>query len=127
MGDVRKVVVIRATDPHPALNIVQGDGVAHALIWPGMGARCRTLHHIFLGPRAQTVDLCHEGEAVYYVLSGSPVVVDLASFNGVTARAGTVVHIDGATLYRIKAGPAEVQLVGGPCPPDPLLYKEVEL
>ncbi|MEJ0071096.1 MAG: hypothetical protein WDO24_22865 [Pseudomonadota bacterium] len=47
-----------------------------AVVWPGVGAVERSMHHIALGPRAHTVRQCHSGEAVYYVKSGAGAVLD---------------------------------------------------
>jgi hypothetical protein len=36
------------------------------------------------------------------------------------------VHVEPGTPYRFEAGDRAVELVGGPCPPDPALYRDLE-
>ncbi len=57
----------------PVLPLVEGKGRAVAVVWPGNGASFRTMHHVTLDDGAATVVQRHDGEAVYYVKSGSGV------------------------------------------------------
>lgn len=117
-----EVSVVRGSGQLPTLPLVRGRGTARALVWPGMGARCRSLHHIQLEPGSRTIDFRHEGEAVYYVLSGAAIVTDVENERGAEASAGSVIHVEPSTLYFIAADGGETTIVGGPCPPDPSLY-----
>jgi quercetin dioxygenase-like cupin family protein len=107
----------------PALDIVEGEGHAHAVIWPGMGAELRSIHRIELSDGAQTVPMRHPHEAVYYVIEGSGEVLDMGDGVAQPVRPGSMAHIDGYTRYRFAAGADGLSVVGGPSPPDPALYE----
>jgi mannose-6-phosphate isomerase-like protein (cupin superfamily) len=122
-GDPGTVLVL-AADSGPLLDLVDGDGSARAIVWPGMGARHRSLHRIRLAPGAATRELRHPSDAVYAVVDGSGEVHEL----GGAARAlpvgtGAMVHVDRGTAYQVSAGAAGMELVGGPAPADPGLYE----
>src|SRR6187200_1010271 len=53
----------------PELDIVDGEGEARAIVWPGMGAETRSLQRIWLKAASRTVELRHPGEAAYYVVA----------------------------------------------------------
>ena len=72
----REVRVLDAGEECPALPLVEGEGVARAVIWPGIGAQLRSMHRISLAPGARTIPQRHPMEAVYYVLSGGGTVRD---------------------------------------------------
>ncbi|HEY2770801.1 MAG TPA: hypothetical protein VGI87_09545 [Solirubrobacteraceae bacterium] len=112
-------------DQGPELEIVEGEGSARAVIWPGMGAQLRSIHVIRLGAGARTVELSHDDEAVYHVNEGRGDAVDLATNESQPLRPGSMIHIDPGTHYRVLAGPEGMSLVGGPSPPDPALYEGV--
>ena len=124
MSSGEDIQVVALTDG-PALDIVQGEGRAHAVIWPGMGARLRSIHMIELGPGAATIALRHPSEAVYYVIDGTGEVIDMGDGETQPLRPGSMAHIEVETTYRFGAGQAGLSLVGGPSPPDPALYEEV--
>jgi hypothetical protein len=107
---------VRVCDEDVALDIVEGDGTARAIVWPGTGAADRAMHRIRLGPGASTVLLEHPGDAVYAVLGGQGTVGEHA------VETGSMVHVDGGTPYRFVADDAGLDLVGGPAPVDPALY-----
>jgi mannose-6-phosphate isomerase-like protein (cupin superfamily) len=116
-------IQVVALEHGPALQIVEGDGRAHAVIWPGMGARLRSIHRIQLRGGARTIELRHPSEAVYYVIDGSGEVVDADADQRQALRPGSMVHIDPGTTYVLSAGEEGISLVGGPSPPDPALYE----
>lgn len=107
----------------PDLGIVDGDGRAHAVIWPGMGALLRSIHRIELAAGARTITLRHPSEAVYYVIDGSGAAVDVDADEAQPLRSGSMAHIDARTKYAFTAGDHGISLVGGPSPPDPALYE----
>ncbi len=107
----------------PALAIVSGEGSAHAVVWPGMGARLRSIHRIQLRRGARTITMHHLSEAVYYVVDGSGEAIDVDDGDVQELRGGSMVHIDAGTAYAISAGEDGISLVGGPSPPDPALYE----
>jgi quercetin dioxygenase-like cupin family protein len=119
-----RVQILDAGPSCPELALVDGDGdgSARAVVWPGMGAKHRSLHRITLGAGARTVEQLHPMEAVYYVIGGSADAVDPSDGSRQELVPGSFVHIDPATRYAFEAGPAGAELVGGPCPPDPALY-----
>ena len=110
----------------PPLDIVDGDGEARAVVWPGMGARARSLHHLWLGAGARTVALAHPCEAVYYVVDGAGSVTDANGGETQTLRVGSMFHVDPGTPYVAEAGAAGMELVGGPAPADPAQYAALE-
>jgi quercetin dioxygenase-like cupin family protein len=108
------------------LAIVEGDGSAHAVVWPGMGAQLRSIHRIDLSAGARTVPMRHPHEAVYYVMEGAGEALDADSGASEAVRRGSMVHVDPGTTYVLSAGADGMSLVGGPSPPDHGLY-EVEV
>ena len=125
---VDRVVVLDAEDEAacPRLPIVDGDGEARAIVWPGMGARHRSMHRVRLGAGARTVTLRHSGEAVWYVVEGDGSVTDEDSGESQKIITGSMVHIGPGDGYRLVAGDGEMRLAGGPCPPDPALYAHLD-
>jgi quercetin dioxygenase-like cupin family protein len=119
-------IQIVALDHGPSLAIVEGDGSAHAVIWPGMGANLRSIHRIELAPGARTIELRHPSEAVYYVIEGSGDALDADAGERQPLRPGAMVHIDPGTTYVLSAGDHGISVVGGPSPPDRALYEELE-
>jgi mannose-6-phosphate isomerase-like protein (cupin superfamily) len=96
------VAVHRSDDGRRPLPIVADRGRAWAVIWPGMGAQCRSLHRISLSPRGGTVPLRHPSEAVYYVLAGHGAA---RGSDGSAHRIaeGSMIHIAPQTEYRFAA------------------------
>lgn len=121
-GDEIQVVDL---EQGPRLDIVDGNGDAHAVIWPGMGAQLRSIHRIDLAPRARTIPLRHPGEAVYYVMSGSGDALDADAGEAQPLRPGSMAHVDPETTYVFVAAEEGISLVGGPSPPDPALYERI--
>jgi len=115
-----RVRVLR--DDGPALDLVDGDGSARAILWPGVGARLRAMHRIVLQPGARTREQRHPGDAVYTVLAGGGVVSD-GGGAAQSLRTGSMFHVDAGTAYVVVAGPSGVELLGGPAPVDDALYE----
>ncbi|MFL5838381.1 MAG: cupin domain-containing protein [Solirubrobacteraceae bacterium] len=120
-----KVLILDGSDG-PELPLVEGAGAARAIVWPGMGAKARSLHHIWLAPDARTVPQRHSGEAVYYVVNGDGIVFDSTADERQPLREGGMFHIDGGTEYVVEAGERGIELVGGPAPADPALYEGMD-
>ena len=110
----------------PELAIVEAGGEARAVVWPGVGADARSLHHVWLEAEGRTVELSHPSDAVYYVIAGDGSVEDPAGGEGHALRAGSMFHVDAGTAYRVMAGPEGMDLVGGPAPADPALYASLK-
>jgi mannose-6-phosphate isomerase-like protein (cupin superfamily) len=110
-------------DQGPELAILEGDGRAHAVIWPGMGAELRTIHRIELAAGARTIALRHPSDAVYYVMDGTGRAIDVSADAGQPLRAGSMAHVDAGTTYVFVASEDGLSLVGGPSPADPGLYE----
>jgi mannose-6-phosphate isomerase-like protein (cupin superfamily) len=125
MADLDKVQVVDVDGRCPILPIVDGDGVARAVIWPGMGATARSMHRITLNPGARTTLLRHPMEAVYYVISGVASIHDGSDGTSEQLRPGSMAFVEPDTAYMLAAGAERVELVGGPCPPDPSLYRHL--
>ena len=107
----------------PKLPIIAQGGTASAVVWPGNGARFRTMHHIALGPKGQTVSLRHDGEAVYYVKAGEGQVWDPTKDTSNDLTEGSFVFVEPGTSYKFTASPRGMTLLGGPCPADLSLYQ----
>jgi quercetin dioxygenase-like cupin family protein len=105
----------------PAVDLVEGSGSARALVWPGAGARMRSMHLISMSGGARTRPQRHADEAVYYVIGGSG-HVGPAEEGGL--EEGSMVHVAPGVRYVFDAGDDGLELVGGPSPPDPTLYGE---
>jgi quercetin dioxygenase-like cupin family protein len=118
-GEVR---VLTLDDTCPALALVDGRGRAVAVVWPGVGAAHRSMHHIALGGGARTVRQRHPSEAVYYVQSGAGAVEDPDAGTRDDIIEGSMIHVEPGTAYSFVADAAGLVLLGGPCPPDPALY-----
>jgi quercetin dioxygenase-like cupin family protein len=101
-----------------------GRGAVRAIVWPGMGARHRSMHYVCLPAGGASDEWRHRGEAVYYVLSGSGWFEDRATGARHEVRAGLIAHVEAGTPYAMRAREPLV-CVGGPCPPDPSLYAAV--
>lgn len=110
----------------PRLPIVEGPASATAVIWPGVGASMRSLHRIVLRPGSATVQLTHPMEAVYYAVSGGGTVGESASDQPQSLVEGSMVHVEPGTAYVFVSGAAGLELIGGPCPADPSLYRNLD-
>src|SRR5690242_11681108 len=115
------VAVYPSADERHSLPIVADRGRAWAVIWPGIAAKCRSLHRISLSSRGATVPMRHGGEAVYYVLAGAG-AAHAGDGPAHPIGTGSMVHLAPETEYRFSAGDGFLDLVGGPCPPDPGIY-----
>jgi quercetin dioxygenase-like cupin family protein len=121
----REVRVLDAGEQCPALPLVDGDGVARAVIWPGVGAELRSMHRISLAPGARTIPQRHPMEAVYYVMSGAGAVSDPNDPQRRPLVEGAMVHVEPGTAYVLEAGSDGIEILGGPCPADPALYADL--
>src|SRR3712207_3899634 len=115
-------VAVVGVEGGPELDIVDGDGTARAVIWPGMGARLRSMHRISLGPGSRTHELRHPTDAVYYVIDGDGQARDGDAGTTEPLVTGSMVHVDRGTAYQLVAGAGGMEAVGGPAPADPALY-----
>ena len=106
----------------PELPIVDGAGSAHAIVWPGVGAEIRSIHRISLGSGARTTEMSHPMEAVYYIIEGSGSVGDPSASTNDALVEGSMIFVEPNTAYVISAGDGGIEIMGGPCPPDPALY-----
>ena len=107
----------------PEIKVVVGAGKAKVVMWPGTGAKHRTMHLIDLQDGAGTVPFQHGGESVYYVIAGRGAVKDLAGDSETALDEGAMVHVGPGDRYAFRADAgADLRLVGGPCPADPSLY-----
>ena len=118
----REIRVIPDDSTLPSLPVVERQGTARALVWPGSGAYMRSMHRISLNRGGVTASMQHPMEAVYYVLSGEVDVEDLDSRTGQVVGPGGMFLVEPGTAYRMSATAAGTELVGGPCPADPTLY-----
>jgi mannose-6-phosphate isomerase-like protein (cupin superfamily) len=66
-------------------------------------------------------------EAVYYVIAGGVGVEDLDAGTEHQVGPGGMFLIDPGTRYRIASALDGSEVVGGPCPADPQLYRHLEI
>lgn len=117
------VKVLSSGDGTPTLALFEGPGKAHAIVWPGVGARLRSMIRIALDPGGRTLGLKHPVEAVYYVVRGRGEVADPAVGGGQAIAEGSMVHIEPGTAYRFLAAADGIELLGGPCPADEAFFR----
>lgn len=100
-----------------------GDGCrGRAVIWPGMGARHRSMHYLEIPAGESSRSFVHkESEAVYLVKQGRGRFVDLDTGESHPVKADRMVYLEAGTRYRMEADDSMV-CIGGPCPPDDTLY-----
>jgi mannose-6-phosphate isomerase-like protein (cupin superfamily) len=121
-ASLEPVSVIDSAAGCPALPIVVGGGHAQAVVWPGSGARHRSMHVIALERGATTVALQHPSDCVYYVLEGTGSIRDLTSGASSALGEGAMIHIDAGDSYQLCADAGPLRVLGGPCPADPQFY-----
>src|ERR1700733_11885919 len=90
--DDGQVHILTLDETCPNLPIIEAGGTAVAIVWPGTGAQQRSLHHIVLDVGGRTIALRHEGEAVYYVKSGSGSVLDPDDGSSNDLVEGSMIH-----------------------------------
>ncbi len=112
-------------DDRPTLPLVDGEGTATAIIWPGVGAQFRSMHQIVLAAGSSTIPQRHPNEAVYHVTTGTAEVRDLDTDEVAVLTVGSMVHVEPGTGYVFVAGRDGAEILGGPCPPDPALYPDL--
>lgn len=122
----RMVRILRDDEQCPALPIVEGPGNARAIVWPGANAHLRSMHRISLGAGSRTIRLQHPMEAVYFVMRGAAAATDPSTGQTSDLIVGSMALIDPGTPYAFVAGDEGVELVGGPCPADPAMYRHLE-
>ena len=103
------------------LDIIEANGDAVALAWPGTGSHFRGMHRVELEPGGRTKPLAHPGEAVYTVSSGA---VEMHGEDGGTLVESPAVLFVPANTHYLFASTAGATVYGGPCPPDPALYED---
>ena len=125
MAEPRKVQILSDDDICPSLPIVSGEGGARAVVWPGVGAHLRSMHRISLAPGSRSIRLQHPMEAVYYLVAGSAEAVDPDNGLRQALVEGSMTLVDPGTPYVLAAGEQGAELVGGPCPADPAMYRHL--
>lgn len=120
------VKVVGVTEASPELPIIESGGTAQAVVWPGVGAEHRSMHLVRLDGGGRTKALSHPSDAVYHLCEGSATAADPDSGERFEIGVGAMLHIDAGTTYLIEAGADGAFLLGGPCPPDPAMYEQLE-
>lgn len=120
-GHTAELRVITPADWGAPLPLTYGDGDFRVIVGPAVGAKSRSLHHVRLSEGAFTHVLCHQGEAVYYVISGSVRVEDLDARASHVLTEGAMAHIEPGTRYQFHAA-SDTVVLGGPSPVDPTMY-----
>ena len=118
------VRVIDTSSNGVTIPIIEKNGEARAVLWPGNGSRFRSFQLISLFDGGATQALSYASDCVYYVVSGEGQIVDLGSDTVSPLAEGAMVHIDAGDTYRLRSD-TKVVILGGPCPPDPALYADL--
>ncbi|MCE2529431.1 MAG: hypothetical protein J4G11_06140, partial [Acidimicrobiia bacterium] len=71
VAETERVRILRDDEDAPELPIVEHGGRAWVVVWPGLGAHLRSIHHISLEPGGRTVQMEHPMESGYYAMSGN--------------------------------------------------------
>ncbi|MBI4495098.1 MAG: cupin domain-containing protein [Chloroflexi bacterium] len=95
-------------------------GYARFPIWPGMGARLRSMNRVAMRPGQENVPHVHPvSEDIFYCLSGTCVVEDGSTGREQPFGRDCLIFIDPGTPHAVRSlGPDDYISVGGPCPPD---------
>lgn len=125
MSLTSRVAVLDADERCPRLPLVGGRGEAYAVVWPGVGAGMRSMHRISLAAGSATLPQRHPMEAVYAVIGGGGTVRDPDTGAAEPLVDGSIFHVEPGTAYIVEAGAGGIELVGGPCPADPALYRNL--
>ena len=120
-----RIRILHDDENCPELPIVDRGGRAWAVVWPGLGARLRSIHHVSLRPHGRMAALEHPMEAVYYMMGGSGAAVDPGPGTRSELILGAMAHIGPDTPYVLEAGPEGAEIVGGPCPADFRMYSHL--
>lgn len=126
MTSTQQVRVLKDDENCPDLPIVESNGSAWAVVWPGVGAELRSIHHISLQSIGRTIALSHPMEAVYYVMSGTATAIDPDEGIKHDLVEGSMAHIEPGTRYLFEAGIDGAEIIGGPCPADHTMYEHLE-
>lgn len=126
MKSPQQVRVLKDDENCPDLPIVESKGSAWAVIWPGVGAELRSIHHISLQSVGRTIELSHPMESVYYVMSGSAAAIDPDQGSRHELTEGSMAHIEPGTRYLFEAGSSGAEIIGGPCPADQSMYEHIK-
>jgi quercetin dioxygenase-like cupin family protein len=110
-----KVMVLPAAEGAEIDEILAGPGEAREVVGPRVGSEHRTMAVVKLAPGAATVELCHPGEAVWYVVAGGGSARPAAG-EPVELDEGAMVHTEPGAAYELLAGEDGIELVGGPAP-----------
>jgi quercetin dioxygenase-like cupin family protein len=109
--------VISAASGAP-LDLIEGEGEAYAVVGPHSGASYRTMAVVRLGEGAATATMTHPDEAVWYVVRGEGVARPEGG-EELELDEGSMVHVEPGAAYALAAGPAGLEVIGGPAPHDP--------
>ena len=121
-----RVRVIDSAADWPEIPILDGEGNAKVVMWPGNGARFRSFHLISMNEGVSTSKLSHASDCVYYVIGGAGAVVDVGTGEHSPLVEGSMIHIDAGDRYCLTASVGGLRVIGGPCPPDETLYLELK-
>jgi quercetin dioxygenase-like cupin family protein len=118
-AEVHGVRVLTVEDWGPPLSVDDSRAVIRPIVWSGVGARERTLNHFQFDAGGRTPDLCHVGEAVYYVIDGALTATSLDAVEDAVIElgAGGMLHVEPGERYFLQASSA-AEVIGGPCPVD---------
>jgi mannose-6-phosphate isomerase-like protein (cupin superfamily) len=120
-----KIRVIDSAADWPEIPILDGEGNAKVVMWPGNGAVVRSFHLISMKEGTSTTPLRHGSDCVYYIIEGAGAVVDLVTGKRSPLIEGSMIHIDAGDQYRLTATAGGLRVIGGPCPPDETLYSQI--
>lgn len=114
-GPVAERVMVLPAVEGAEVDLCANLGEAREVVGPRVGAEHRTMAVVRLPSGAATVELCHPGEAVWYVIAGGGSARPVDG-EPVELDEGAMVHTEPGAAYELVAGEQGIELVGGPAP-----------
>jgi quercetin dioxygenase-like cupin family protein len=121
------VRVFHCDEPGALMPMIASD--ARLVVWPGAGADDANMNFVRMQPGEANVPHVHEdSEDTIYVLSGRGTIADLDNDKVHEFEAGQVIHVPAGLKHQVRGDRgAEVVSVGGPCPADFKLLRNIGL
>lgn len=123
------IKILKPEKDFVTLPFVDGSqGVAKAIIWPGMGAKFGSMHYFVMPPGEKNVPHSHETmEDMFYVVQGKGYIIDGDNKKHYFTK-GDFVYVPPKCIHAVVSeGPEDFISVGGPTPPDAEMYKKAGL
>lgn len=109
------------------LSILDGKGVARAIIYPGMGAKYASLNYFVMKPGSKNTAHVHaRSEDVIYVIQGQGIIKETETGNELRFKKGDILFIPEGVYHQvIPDGDEDYIGIGGPQPVDDSIFKDL--